>query len=377
MKQKSETKSRILLLIKVPPPVTGATLMNKQVLDSELLIKNFNIRSIQISYVNNIKELGKYNIRKFIRFCRIFIVLNYECIFHRPHFVYFQISHLGIPFYRDLIFVLFLKLFKIKIVYHLHGKGIKEKVENKLSKTLYRFAFRRSEIICLSLLLVNDIEDVFKGNVHIISNGIPDNAGVNILSSRLKVSHDKILFLFLSNLIISKGILDFLESLKILSDKNVNFEAIIVGAESDFTSRDLDDKLKEFKLDNKVVYLGPKYGEEKEKILLMCDVLVFPTKNDVFGNVILEAMEFGLPVIATREGAIPEIIDDEVTGFLVEKNNPSQISEKLEMFINAPSLCKTMGAAGRDKFLKKYTLDLYESNLKDIFNKILDQGQRG
>jgi glycosyltransferase involved in cell wall biosynthesis len=368
-----ETKKRVLLLIKVPPPITGATLMNKHVLGSELLKKKFKIRAIQISYAKSVKELGRYRFSKFICFMKILNRLFYECTFHRSNLVYFQISHIGIAFFRDLVFVFIIKLFNIKIVYHLHGKGIKQKTGNNIYKYFYKFAFRNSEIICLSPLLVNDIEDVYEGNIHIVNNGIPDVSNEYIISLPCKVINRKTKIIFLSNLIISKGILDFLESLRLLLSKNIDFEAVIIGAESDIGSEFLNEKLKEYKLTDIVTYLGTKYDYEKEEILFGCDILVFPTKDDVWGNVILEAMQLGKPVVATREGAIPEIVENEVTGFLVDKHSPEQIAEKLEIFINNPKLITLMGNAGRKKYLEKYTFEIFESNLKDVFVEIMNK----
>jgi glycosyltransferase involved in cell wall biosynthesis len=366
-----KTKKGILLFIKVPPPITGATLMNKYVLDSKLISNSFSIRSIQISYSKSIKDFGKYNPGKFLYMVKILFNLIFESVFHRPLLIYFQISPLGVAFYRDLVYISVIKLFQIKIVYHLHGKGIKQKATNKFLRALYKYAFRHTELICLSSLLLNDVEDVYRGSIYIVNNGIPDLADISIDSSYQKRNKGNTLILFLSNLIISKGILDFIESLRILSGKNVDFEAIIIGAESEIDSIFINDKLKEYKLADKVLYLGSKYDAEKNGILSNCDILVFPTMNDVWGNVILEAMQLSKPVIATREGAIPEIIENGETGFLVDKHNPEQISDKLEILINNPELRKIMGDAGNKKYRDKYRLEIFESNLNNVFEKIL------
>jgi len=84
-------------------------------------------------------------------------------------------------------------------------------------------------------------------------------------------------------------------------------------------------------------------------------------------------MQFGLPVIATIEGAIPEIIDDVITGFLVEKNSPDQIADKIEIFVKNPSLIESMGKAARKKYEEKYTLEIFEKNMKEVFDKVLQE----
>lgn len=366
-------EKRILLFIKVPPPITGATLMNKYVLDSKLLKENFIIRSVQISYSKSVGNLGKFSLHKFIIFTKIFFTLLIECIFNRPQFIYFQISPLGLAFFRDLIYVSLIKLFNIRIVYHLHGKGIKKKVEKKYLALLYKYAFLNSEVICLSNILTFDIKDVFNGKIHIVNNGIPDMFKEIRLTHQNDSVQKKISILFLSNLIKSKGILDFVEALKILADKHIDFEANIVGAESDIKASYLIDLLTRYKLSDKVFYLGPKYNSEKMQLLANSDVLIFPTfyENETFGLVLIEAMQFGVPCITCAEGMISEIVTNGYNGFIVEKNNPQKIAEKIQIFIINPDLIKTMGAAGRKKYLEKYTLEIFESNMKNVFDKVL------
>jgi len=365
-------KKRILLFVKIPPPITGATLMNQFVFKSELLKENFYIRAIKISYVKSVNDLGRYNFGKFFIFIKILFKLFNECAFYRPRLVYFQVSPLGLAFYRDLIFISIIKLFRIKIVFHIHGKGIKKAVENLFVRIIYRYAFRNSEIICLSHLLTYDIADVYSGIIHIVNNGIQD-----IDSDLIKLeqkNNNTIQILYLSNLIKSKGILDFIDALAILNKEKFQYNAVIVGAEADLSSAELQSISDEKELSNMVIYQGPKYGHEKYKILSSSDVLVFPTKmkHECFPLVIVEAFQMAIPVISTNEGAIPEIIDDNVNGFIVETNNPKQIAEKLKLLIQNPALRKTMGKAGRKKYEEKYTIRKFEENLLNVFNNVIN-----
>jgi len=364
------TNRIILFFLKIPPPITGATLTNKRVYDSLLINEHFSIRKIPISYANSLNALGKINTHKIYTFFSILLKLLKELLLNKPAIVYFQISPLGSAFYRDAIFVLIIKLFKTKILFHLHGKGIKEASKNYLNRMLYKSVFHNSDIICLSTLLVSDIENVFKGKIHIVNNGVPD-AALGKFKVIERKQTDPINILFLSNLIKSKGIIDFIQALRILNNKNINFIASIIGAEGDFSANELSSIIAEANLTHKVKYLGAMYGEDKNDIIASNDILVFPTKNDIWGNVIIECMQFKLPVIATKEGAIPEIIDDGITGFLVEKDSPDQIADKIEILKKNPSLLETMGKAARKKYEEKYTLKIFEKNMIDVFEKVI------
>ncbi|WP_291321956.1 glycosyltransferase family 4 protein [Desulfonatronospira sp.] len=343
--------------------------MNQRVHESKILRSTFSINSICISYMQSRADMGKLKLSKLFVFMYTIKKLIIELWNFRPAIIYFQISPHGLAFARDFVFVCLMKLFNIPIVFHLRGKGIRNK--SKLSKLFYKFCFCNEYVICLSSLLTYDIEDVYKGKPFVVSNGIPDSS---FIGSKALLSNNIPKILFLSNLIISKGILDFLEALKIINDKKFKFEGIIVGAEADLNSYKLNNTLKSKGLREKIQYLGPKYNDEKCRIYHDSDIFVFPTKMswECFPGVILEAMQFNLPVVSTREGAISEIVDDEVTGFIVEKSSPQQLAEKIEILIKNPQLRQQMGQAGRKKYEEKYTLQHFEENMKNVFQEILE-----
>lgn len=364
---------KLLYFIKVPPPVTGATLMNKRVHDSRFLRDSFNVRSIKISYNTKVNEFGHYSVYKIFTFLLIFIKLLIELLFYRPNLIYFQISPTGWAFIRDSIFVFIMKMFGVKILFHMRGKGIKEAVANSILKEkYYKIVFKNTYVICLSELLTCDIEDIYFGRIYIVYNGIP----IILNYKKRELNKNGINILFLSNLIIEKGILDFIDALKSLIDKGYNnISGTIVGNEADLSETDLIEILKQKQIGQNISFKGPKYGEDKFAEYKNADIFVFPTyyKVETWGGVILEAMQYELPVISTREASIPIIVDDGKTGFLVEPKNPEQIADKIEYLINSPELRLRMGQEARKKFLDKFTFDIFENNLKNVFSDVLNK----
>jgi glycosyltransferase involved in cell wall biosynthesis len=264
-------------------------------------------------------------------------------------------------------------MFKVKIVYHLRAKGIRDQSANHLwKKKLYEFAFKGEDIICLSYLLTYDVRDVHKSRIYIVNNGLPD-IDKRYRKNRNDSFGKEARVLYLSNLIRSKGIEDYIESLAVLERKGISFRGIIIGADADMTGKDLIKLIKSKKLETKIEYLGKKYDSEKFDILNKADIMVFPTKmkHECFPGVAIEGMQFSIPVIATKEAALPDIIDDGVNGFLVSINSPDQIAEKLEILINDQELCQSMGRAGRKKYEEKYTFECFEQNMKKVFNDVL------
>ena len=365
---------KVLFFLKVPPPVTGAAMMNNRILHSKYFRKFYLIRSIKISYSNRVVELGTKSIEKAIKFFIYGLKLFRELVFHKPDFVYFQISLFGYSFIRDSIFVWIMKIFRVSILFHFRVKGLNDYVQkNRIRRLYYRKVFKQTHVICLSELLTNDISNIYFDQPFIVYNGIP------IIKDYQRTKREKkegtVKIIFLSNLIISKGILDLIDALEILQNDKINFKCVIVGAEADLKIEYINVILREKNISSKVECVGPKYGKEKYKELNSSDIFVFPTfyRFEAFPGVVLDAMQSGLPVISTREASIPIIVDDGKTGFLIPKNRPDLIAEKIEYLIDNPGIRVEMGKKGRDKFLNEFTFDIFEKNMKNVFENILSK----
>lgn len=120
-----------------------------------------------------------------------------------------------------------------------------------------------------------------------------------------------------------------------------------------------------------VNYWGRKYGCDKEEYWKSADIFVFPTLNEAFGLVLLEAMEHGLPCIGTNEGGINDIIDNGKTGFIVPSGNSELLSVSIGKLLNDSRMRETMGDRGRRIFEQRYTQEVFEENMLHILNQIL------
>jgi len=100
------------------------------------------------------------------------------------------------------------------------------------------------------------------------------------------------------------------------------------------------------------------------------DVFVMPTKADAFGYVFVEAMAMGLPVIATRINAIPEIVSHGETGFLVQPGDLSDLAIKIQGLAENPILCKEMGLKGRKVVEQKFNVQKHRQDLELLFQEI-------
>jgi len=107
-------------------------------------------------------------------------------------------------------------------------------------------------------------------------------------------------------------------------------------------------------------------------------MLLLPSRClETFGIVVAEAMMRAKPVICSRIGGLPEVVDDGVTGLLFEPGNAEELAEKIRYLWERPELCRAMGQAGRQKALTEYSPEKYYERLMAVYHKAIELGPGG
>lgn len=334
---------------------------------SKVVNNKFDCTYINLQTSRKLNDKGFGLLSKFFRFIALYFKVFTTLLNTRYDLCYITLNTKGAAFYKEIIVVFLLKFFNQNLIYHFHNKGVKPASENWINRTAYRYAFNNTQSILLSPLLYNDISEFVKeSNVHYCLNGIPDTDG-NLFSH--KGNEHKCKILFLSNMIRQKGVYVLLGTLKILKDWQLEFECDFIGDWGDISEEEFTNQIKKLGLEGKINVHGPQYGDQKKTFLKNADIFVFPTLNDCLPLVLLEAMEFSLPFVSTREGAIPDILNDSVTGFIVSKNNTEALAEKLKKLILEPELRIKMGLAGRERYKQLFTLETFENRLTYVLEE--------
>ncbi len=361
---------KVLFILHYPPPVHGAAMVGQYIRESEEINSAFECRYINLGTSERVDEIGKGGLKKWMRFFAIFWQTLKNLINFRPQLVYFTLTASGVGFYKDAMIVLLAKLFRKKVVFHFHNKGVQNRQDRWLDNLLYRLAFKNSDVILLAKELYTDVKKyVSREKVHYCPNGIPDIKG----TTKKSTSNAIVEILFLSNLIESKGVMVLLEACRQLKEKNLPFSCTFVGGEGDITALDFEKRIRSFDLQSHAQYVGKKYGADKEKAYAKADIFTLPTyyPNECFPLVLIEAMQFSLPLVSTFEGGIPSIVADGKTGFLIPQHDTSALADKLEKLILDPTLRLKMGQSGRNHYEAVLTLNAFEHSFMAILHQIL------
>lgn len=375
-----EKKPHILFVGTLPPPVHGSAVVSQQIKDSKFINDAFDCDWINLGTSRSMDEIGKKTLAKPFRLLGA-LCKEFWCLLTRHYdFCYLAITCHGAGFLKDSPFILMAKLFRKKIVIHQHNKGMANDVVRWPYRWLLPLCYKNAKVILLSWYLYPDIEKVVKReNVFICPNGIKV-AELPVQGSRFKVqdspeSNRVPRLLFLSNLIESKGVLVLLDALKILKDKGYSFICDFVGGETkEIDAKRFNEEVEKRGLNEIAIYQGRKYGEEKEVAFEQSDIFVFPTYNETFGLVNLEAMAHKKPIVATNEGGIPDVVKDGENGLIAEKKNPNSLAQSIGRLLESEELREKMGEAGYLKLKEQFTEEKFEKNLFQIVNAICTSG---
>lgn len=282
----------------------------------------------------------------------------------------------GKGFWRDLIFVIIIKLFHVIPIYHLHNKGIEKKSRFLIMKWIYRFVFRNSIVIHLSENLVR--KEILSLGIRNIKTQIIPNGVKKVIIPENRNKPDHINILYLSNLFPGKGFHELIEVFGKLAKNNSNIYLYITGGfPYKGIRKNVKRQIKKFGLGDRIFLKGPRYDEDKFKIYGEADIFVFPSffRQECFPLVILEAMQAGLPVITTREGAIPEIIDNELNGIIINQKDNEALEYQIERLVIDKNLRSNLGSAAKKKFNENFTLEHFEKNMRNFFERELIQSK--
>jgi glycosyltransferase involved in cell wall biosynthesis len=240
-----------------------------------------------------------------------------------PYFVYTDHTHLSNLNYPDF-----------------DRKELRSQEWIDLERSIYESAtvvFTRSTDVAADLvryyeLSPDKIECVYAGsNVDVKTAGEPDNSGY---------SNKRIVFVGVDWL--RKGGVELTEAFRTVLQFHPDAHLTIAGSD---TPVDLPN----------CTVLGPVNASDLSRYYTEASVFCLPTRREPFGIAFVEAMMHRLPIVGTRVGAVPDMVEDGVNGFLVEPGQSRGLAKALCTLLDSPALCQQFGRRSYEKALERYT----------------------
>ncbi len=228
-------------------------------------------------------------------------------------------------------------------------------------------------LICISHHLgqfANEVEGVPARKISVVHYGFqpkPPSSSEPYLRNLLHLPEGKPIVGMVARLTTQKGHSTLLRAMSKLIQQSTALPHLVLVGDGELRSS-LEALASQLKLDSHVSFLG--YRPDASHLIYDFDIFVHPSRWEGFGLVFLEAMAAGVPIIATRTSAIPEIVEDGETGLLVPVDDGDALSNALSLLLANPPLRKKMGRAGRRRLEKNFSVQKMVEETAKIYQQI-------
>lgn len=297
----------------------------------------------------------------------LFSFTRYLIVNRQIKIVHIHTSSYG-SFIRKSLVVLIAKLFGKKTIMHIHGSEFQVFYHKTgvLKGVVRKILNLNNLIICLSPQWVDFFSKFIPAEKLVVLN--------NPVSGKYKLekkkADNKIQFLFLGRIGQRKGIFDLVSAINELPVEKRNRMRLVAGGDGEIDK--LTSLVKQFSLEENVIYAGWVTGTKKAELLSASDVYILPSYNEGLPISILEAMTGLLPVISTPVGGITEIVRDNENGILVQPGDVKAIKSAIEYFIDNPAKIAEYGKVSGQK-ARPFLIDSVVLELKKTYTAMLNK----
>jgi glycosyltransferase involved in cell wall biosynthesis len=270
-------------------------------------------------------------------------------------------------------------MLKIPVIVTYHTNPFnKYRNENTMSKKLKRYLYEllyfrfltklASPLFSYITVISKDLQRSFIHNGHKKEKVVVIYFGIDIPPNNSKFIAKKgkeLIIVFVGRVSKDKGCDCLLKACKIIASRGNRFTLYFIG---DGNIRFFSEMATELGIRENVVFMG--FQREFGDTLMQGDVFVLPSRDEGLGISILEAMSYGLPVIATNVGGIPEVIEDGKNGFLVPPSDEVSLANAIRRMIEMGNNGRhIMGLKNKKKIESKFSSRKMVNSHLDIYKK--------
>lgn len=359
---------KVLHVAPLPPALGGMVTYIQGLLGSDVF-KSVDYRVVRLSYFDKEKYAG---IIRLAANCvnAILLTVNFllKLALWQPDIVHIQ-SNSGFGYFEKSWIALLAKIFGRKTVFHFHGGYMRE--WHAHSSPFVQKAIRKCALINDRIMTGSpQMQETWQGI------GIPSEKiiyignAVNLPQGVLKEPHDQISILFFTRVVIEKGIIELIDAFLALRKTRADIRLRIVGADTKDTPH-IKQYLEINDRSGLIEYIGPVSDEQKHQEYLRADIFAFPTYVEDQSYAVMEAMSYGLAVVASNVGGVPSLIEDGRNGLLILPKDVESLRNALEVLITNTDKRKELGRNARRTIETGFTWAVRSQEIVALYQSLL------
>ena len=219
--------------------------------------------------------------------------------------------------------------------------------------------------------------NVKEEKIHVIHNGVDINkflppTNKKEVKQELGFNTNDVNILSVGRLYARKGLFTLIESMSLVAKKFSNAKLIIAGKGQSNEMKKLVNYAEKLGVREKIIFTGYFPDTKLPKLYQAADIFAFSTFYENLPFAVLEALSSQLPVVTTKVGGIPEMIDDGKNGFLVQPANSKDLADRILYFIENPNEASEMAYHARKTIEDKFDWRLIVKKVLKVYNEALN-----
>jgi glycosyltransferase involved in cell wall biosynthesis len=355
---------RILLIVRTPPPYGGGEMIGAQL--QQLFAGKYSILTFQRRGHSKRKQ-GRLTVANLVFGLRYVFASFVRIVLTRPRAIYVDIPKDAPSFLRTSPILLVARALRIRVVGDLAGADFPTLDGRSPLARYSRWALGGVHLVrVLGASIATTLAARGVHNTQILSNGIAEPAGARDAVAALEGPPR---LLYVGELAEAKGIVTLMGMMRELAALGVAARLDLVGDwESDAIRERVLALRDEWDLHDSVAVHGLLVGDAKWRVFQQAHVLVHPTSWDGQPVTILEAFAFGVPVVATRVGAIPDTIRNGVEGYLMADNSVSALVSGVHAVLADPATYAAYARRARQAYVERFSAEVFEARMAELLD---------
>jgi glycosyltransferase involved in cell wall biosynthesis len=279
-------------------------------------------------------------------------------IFRHVAIVHINTSLNPKAYWRDLASLVISKALGARVVYQVHGGELPRKffAGSRLLTSCLRWTLGLPDmVVVLAQVELRAYREFVPNQVVVaLPNGI-DCRPYSVIPTVQSTPDRPLQVVYIGRVAREKGLYETLQGLRLAHELGVDARLIVAGSGAE------EARLRRYAhalgIASRVCFLGPIFGSDKVKLLFGADVMVLPSYSEGLPYALLEAMAAGVPVIATPVGAIPDVVCDEIHGYIVPPRDGKAIAEALALLASDREKLAWMSRACRRRVRAAFSID--------------------
>ena len=280
--------------------------------------------------------------------------------------------HMGggvVSTFRKSFLALFLRMLRVPVLLQLHGPEVEGYLANPLTCFLFKLSIMPASAIVVLTSWWADLlsQSGVRKKIRVLPNVMPEVAEIEAskpTNYTRGVSNTRVLCM--SRMVPGKGFGKIVNAIPKLKNP-VTF----LFAGSGPMLCDLKERVKSHACETDVQFLGWVEDKDKPEIFHQSDIFCLPSKYDSFGMGYIEAMAYGLPIIALNRSAMVDVIGTDGAGLFVDTSSPNDLSDAIDKLVADHTLRQKMSREAKERALKMYSSNAIAPRLKSICFEVL------